>query len=131
MSIILSNDITMVRTKPNGLNVGIVANGHTTARIGGKRPLDEKNEEERVEKKPKLSERTDYSRWRLQNDEGRQTWHYLEDEELAKDWPQTFADKYFLGLPVVRHLHSVSLSLTANSSRMPQHSPKPKLLLTL
>jgi lanosterol synthase len=93
----------MARTKPNGLN-GTGANGHTTARIGEKRLLDEKSEEERVEaaKKPKLSERTDYSRWRLQNDEGRQTWHYLEDDELVKDWPQTFADKYFLGLPVVR-----------------------------
>jgi lanosterol synthase len=94
----------MARTKPNGLN-GTGANGHTTARIGEKRPLDEKSEEEeRVEaaKKPKLSERTDYSRWRLQNEEGRQAWHYLEDDELVKDWPQTFADKYFLGLPIVR-----------------------------
>ena len=56
----------MARTKPNGLN-GTGANGHTTARIGEKRLLDEKSEEERVEaaKKPKLSERTDYSRWRL------------------------------------------------------------------
>jgi len=95
----------MARTKPHGLNVGNGANGHITARIGGKRPLDEKSEEERLEaaKRPKLSERTDYSRWRLQNDEGRQTWHYLEDDELVKDWPQTFADKYWLGLPIVRY----------------------------
>jgi lanosterol synthase len=92
----------MARTKPNGLD-GAGANGHTTTRIGEKRPLNEESEEERVEaaKKPKLSERTDYSRWRLQDDEGRQTWHYLEDDELVKDWPQTFADKYFLGLPIV------------------------------
>jgi lanosterol synthase len=93
----------MARTKPNGVN-GTAPNGHARARIGEKRPFDEELDEERDEaaKKPKLSERTDYSRWRLQDDGGRQTWHYLEDEELVKDWPQTFADKYFLGLPTVR-----------------------------
>jgi hypothetical protein len=53
-------------------------------------------------KKPKLSERTDYSRWRLLDEKGRQTWHYLEDDEAVKNWPQTTADKYFLGLPTVR-----------------------------
>ncbi|OJJ48455.1 hypothetical protein ASPZODRAFT_150681 [Penicilliopsis zonata CBS 506.65] len=43
--------------------------------------------------------KTDPLRWRLLDDRGRQTWHYLEsDEELAK-WPQSVADKYFLGLP--------------------------------
>jgi lanosterol synthase len=53
-------------------------------------------------KKPKLSERTDYSRWRLLDEKGRHTWHYLEDDEAVKNWPQTTADKYFLGLPTVR-----------------------------
>jgi lanosterol synthase len=42
-------------------------------------------------------EKTDYTRWRLKDDRGCQTWHYLEsDDELAK-WPQTAADRYFLG----------------------------------
>ncbi|EHK97929.1 putative Lanosterol synthase [Glarea lozoyensis 74030] len=50
-------------------------------------------------KTPKLQERTDYSRWRLLDDKGRQTWHYLEDDQEAKAWPQTTADKWFLGLP--------------------------------
>ncbi|EMC94222.1 hypothetical protein BAUCODRAFT_74539 [Baudoinia panamericana UAMH 10762] len=43
-------------------------------------------------------QKTDYSRWRLRDDRGRQTWHYLESAEELKNWPQTVADKYFLGL---------------------------------
>ncbi|OZJ06194.1 hypothetical protein BZG36_00978 [Bifiguratus adelaidae] len=41
---------------------------------------------------------TDLSRWRLRVKEGAQTWHYLTEEEV-KTWPQTAADRYFLGLP--------------------------------
>lgn len=52
-------------------------------------------------RKPQLSNRTDYIRWRLLDERGRQTWHYLEDEEDVEDWPQSTADKYFLGLPLV------------------------------
>jgi lanosterol synthase len=52
-------------------------------------------------KKPTLSDRTDYTRWRLLDERGRQTWHYLEDDEDVKEWPQSTADKYFLGLPLV------------------------------
>ncbi|KAI9674612.1 MAG: Lanosterol synthase (Oxidosqualene--lanosterol cyclase) [Trizodia sp. TS-e1964] len=48
---------------------------------------------------PQLAEKTDYSRWRLLDDQGRQTWHYLGDADEAKKWPQSTADKYFLGLP--------------------------------
>ncbi|KAE8416353.1 terpenoid cyclases/protein prenyltransferase alpha-alpha toroid [Aspergillus pseudocaelatus] len=43
--------------------------------------------------------KTDYSRWRLLDDDGRQTWHYLESDEENAKWPQSVADKYFLGLP--------------------------------
>jgi lanosterol synthase len=49
-----------------------------------------------------VSTRTDYSRWRLLDERGRQTWQYLEDDEDVKEWPQSTADKYFLGLPTVR-----------------------------
>ncbi|KAF2125394.1 lanosterol synthase [Dothidotthia symphoricarpi CBS 119687] len=42
--------------------------------------------------------KTDYTRWRLRNDRGCHTWHYLETEEEEKAWPQSTADKYFLGL---------------------------------
>lgn len=55
--------------------------------------------------------KTDYSRWRLLDDRGRQTWHYLESDEEAAKWSQSVADKYFLGLPTVllscRQHHSV------------------------
>ena len=48
--------------------------------------------------------KTDYTRWRLKSERGRQTWHYLEtDEELAA-WPQTAYDKYHLGMNTVRRV---------------------------
>jgi lanosterol synthase len=50
---------------------------------------------------PNTTTRTDYSRWRLLDDGGRQTWEYLETDETVKKWPQSTADKYFLGLPTV------------------------------
>ncbi|KAI9828342.1 MAG: Lanosterol synthase (Oxidosqualene--lanosterol cyclase) [Thelocarpon impressellum] len=46
---------------------------------------------------PALAEKTDYTRWRLLDERGRQTWHYLTPEE-AEEWPQTVADKYHLGM---------------------------------
>lgn len=45
--------------------------------------------------------KTDYLRWRLLDERGRQTWHYLDIDEQVKDWPQSTADKYHLGLPTV------------------------------
>lgn len=51
-------------------------------------------------------EKTDYSRWRLLDDRGRQTWHYLESDDENEKWPQSIADKYFLGLPTVLPLIS-------------------------
>lgn len=46
-------------------------------------------------------QKTDYSRWRLLDERGRQTWHYLEDDDDVRTWPQSIADKYHLGLPTV------------------------------
>ncbi|KAJ5199279.1 Prenyltransferase/squalene oxidase [Penicillium cf. griseofulvum] len=43
--------------------------------------------------------KTDYSRWRLVDEEGRQTWRYLESDEENQKWPQSIADKYHLGMP--------------------------------
>ncbi|KAB5531448.1 terpenoid cyclases/protein prenyltransferase alpha-alpha toroid [Coniochaeta sp. 2T2.1] len=51
-------------------------------------------------KRPRLEERTDYTRWRMRDDESRHTWHYLEDDEAMKEWPQSYADKWYLGLPL-------------------------------
>jgi lanosterol synthase len=41
---------------------------------------------------------TDRSKWRLKDEMGRHTWHYLEDEEQLKAWPQTTVEKHHLGL---------------------------------
>ncbi|KAF9937394.1 Lanosterol synthase (Oxidosqualene--lanosterol cyclase) [Modicella reniformis] len=40
---------------------------------------------------------TDRTRWRLRVDEGKQTWHYLSEEESKAD-PQTDIEKYWLNL---------------------------------
>ena len=50
---------------------------------------------------PYEDEATDLDRWRLLNQRGRQTWHYLETDVQVKEWPQTIADRYHLGLPLV------------------------------
>ena len=55
-------------------------------------------------------EKTDYTRWRLKDDRGCQTWHYLGSDEELKAWPQSTADKYFLGLETVSLRPEYSLS---------------------
>lgn len=45
-------------------------------------------------------ESTDIQRWRLLDEAGRQTWHYLETDQEVKAWPQSTADRYHLGLPL-------------------------------
>lgn len=45
--------------------------------------------------------KTDYTRWRLLDEAGRQTWHYLRTDEEVKNWPQTIADKWHLGMETV------------------------------
>lgn len=47
------------------------------------------------------SQKTDYTRWRMLDEDGKHTWHYLDDDEVVAKWPQTLADKYYLGLPLV------------------------------
>jgi hypothetical protein len=37
----------------------------------------------------------------LVDEEGRQTWRYLESDAENQEWPQSIADKYHLGLPTV------------------------------
>lgn len=44
--------------------------------------------------------RTDLRRWRLRCIEGVHNWQYLSEDE-ASPAPQSFAEKYFLGLPIV------------------------------
>lgn len=59
---------------------------------------------EPTSKKSMAGNKTDYRRWRMLDIKGRQTWHYLVDDEDVAEWPQTTADKYYLGLPTVRAL---------------------------
>lgn len=98
------------------------ANGHAnaTGAVNGNGHIE--SEERGADKSihrngPGLSERTDYSRWRLLDERGRQTWHYLEDDEDVKEWPQSTADKYFLGLPTVC-IPSAYTALLANRERI-------------
>ncbi|RYP63791.1 hypothetical protein DL771_009124 [Monosporascus sp. 5C6A] len=49
-------------------------------------------------KRPRLEDKTDRTRWRMLDEKGRHTWHYLEEDEAAEKWPQSIADKYYLGL---------------------------------
>jgi lanosterol synthase len=65
-------------------------------------PIEFTSAEMKSIKGPKLSARTDYTRWRLLDEAGRQTWHYLETVEAVKAWPQSIADKWHLNMPTVR-----------------------------
>jgi lanosterol synthase len=65
-------------------------------------PIEFTSAETKFTKGPKLSARTDYTRWRLLDEAGRQTWHYLETDEAVKAWPQSIADKWHLNMPTVR-----------------------------
>lgn len=88
----------MVRTR-NQAKLDSPSNGHTTS--AEKRPIEAESEDKHAVKRPKLEGRTDYSRWRMLDEGGRQTWHYLEDDAAVEKWPQTTADKYFLGRDLV------------------------------
>lgn len=65
-------------------------------------------------KQPRVEGKTDRSRWRLKDDESRHTWHYLKDDEAAKEWPQSYADKYYMNLPLVRNWHTPLCAPTNN-----------------
>ncbi|KAL8934521.1 MAG: hypothetical protein Q9216_005865 [Gyalolechia sp. 2 TL-2023] len=72
----------MVAVREKNLNGDLLTNGHSTLYKAG----EDQNEG-----------RTDLRRWRLLDERGRQTWHYLTSDDDS--WPQSTADKYFLGLP--------------------------------
>jgi len=79
----------------------VTSSGSSYSKLGEKRSIDLETNDSSTLKRPKLQERTDYTRWRMLDEAGRHTWHYLEDDEDVKEWPQSHADKYFLGLPLV------------------------------
>jgi len=57
-------------------------------------------------------QKTDYSRWRLMDEQGRQSWRYLESDEERADWPQTTFEKHFLGLDTASRNQILSLLST-------------------
>ncbi|EKD19457.1 uncharacterized protein L3040_002666 [Drepanopeziza brunnea f. sp. 'multigermtubi'] len=81
-------------------------NGHAAATttaataVGEKRSIDTVEKKPPSAKRPKISESTDKSRWRMLDEGGRQTWHYLQDDGEAENWPQSDADRWYLGLPM-------------------------------
>lgn len=44
---------------------------------------------------------TDRTRWRLLDEEGRQTWVYLKTEQEVEEWPLSVYDRHHLGLDLV------------------------------
>lgn len=76
-------------------------------------------DEEHDSKRQKVAEPVDRTKWRMKSDDGRHTWHYLDDDDAVKEWPQSYADKWYLGLPLVR--------LPAFSSIYTQHADLPDL----
>lgn len=67
---------------------------------------------------------TDLNRWRLKDDRGIQTWHYLQSDKEIKEWPITTADKFHMGLDTVRCLPAIILINSNRTTRVYQHSPK-------
>jgi hypothetical protein len=55
-------------------------------------------------------DRTDLSRWRLVNDKGRHSWHYLAPYQDPEKWPMTIPEKWYLGLEMVGPLGMIKKS---------------------
>lgn len=52
-------------------------------------------------KEDMAGKRTDRTRWRLLDERGRQRWKYLRTDKEVEEWPQSLADRNFLGLDMV------------------------------
>jgi lanosterol synthase len=87
-------------------------NGKTTALSAAKPAVKRRNDatNDELDEKPRKRQlrETDISRWRCLDEEGRLTWHYLEDDDKAKEWPQSIADKWYLGLDLVSCLSPIA-----------------------
>lgn len=82
----------------NGYSKGIVNSKKRNSNANGVNGHDEEHDS----KRQKVAEPVDRARWRMKSDDGRHTWHFLDDDDAAKKWPQSYADKWYLGLPLVR-----------------------------
>lgn len=94
---------------PDSSFVLVDANGHGSGHDYGNGKSNAKKRtgatnsyvHEHDSKRQKVAEPVDKTRWRMKADGGRHTWHYLEDDQAAKDWPQSYAEKWYLDLPLV------------------------------
>lgn len=125
-----SPDSSFVLDDANGHGSGNdYANGKSNAKKRAGGAIVEVTEHD--SKRQKVAEPVDKTRWRMKADGGRHTWHYLDDDQAAKDWPQSYAEKWYLNLPLVSLLgrspsnHALAdPSLTAiEPARTPQNEP--------
>lgn len=95
-----SPDFSFVLVDANGNGTG---NDYGNGKFNAKKRVGETNGDvhEHDSKRQKVAEPVDKTRWRMKADGGRHTWHYLEDDQAAKDWPQSYAEKWYLDLPLV------------------------------
>lgn len=56
----------------------------------------------------RIQSMTDLAGWRLKVEDGRQTWEYLESEKKRQEHPQTFGDKYWLGVLHACRIQSIN-----------------------
>jgi lanosterol synthase len=67
---------------------------------------------------------TDINRWRLLDERGRQTWHYLQTDKEVEAWPQSIVDRHHLGLPVVL------LPFFESMATHPELTPRTRIFLS-
>lgn len=107
------------------------ATGRDTTKAKSRKRGSEDDQE--APKIPKLGAKTDISRWRMKDDESRHTWHYLTEGE-AKEWKQSYAEKYYLGLDLVSdHVFNRAKLLPSFNGHMNRACPifpRPKPLST-
>lgn len=77
------------------------SNGKSLKPAPSRKRVAEAIAEQEWPKRPRIDAKTDRTKWRMKDEDGRHIWRYLEDDGAAEEWPQTHADKYFLGLPTV------------------------------
>lgn len=94
------SSFVLVDANGHGSSGNDYGNGKSSAkkRTGGATSSDV---QEHDSKRQKVAEPVDKTRWRMKADGGRHTWHYLDDDQAAKDWPQSYAEKWYLDLPLV------------------------------
>ncbi|KAI1176072.1 oxidosqualene:lanosterol cyclase [Nemania sp. FL0916] len=85
----------MVQTRSSG---GRQAMPNGKAHTGGAQAPKSHTSNDTSAKSSQTTRNADRSCWRLLDESGRLTWHYLEDDKAAKEWPQSTADKWYLGL---------------------------------